>query len=101
MIAGAVFDIDGTLVDNIAFHFEAFRAQAARLGLVMDEATFQTFNGLKNADIFPRFLGRPLTPMIAILRGRFEALAPGVDRSRGPRARGLLDGPVPRMREVD
>lgn len=58
---GAVFDLDGTLVDNIRFHFEAFRALAARLGLVMDEATFQSFNGLKNEDIFPRFLGRPLT----------------------------------------
>src|SRR3954471_13961185 len=62
MIRAAVFDLDGTLVDNIAFHFEAFRALAARLGKkVMDEATFQSFNGLKNADIFPRFLGRALS----------------------------------------
>ena len=61
MIGGVVFDLDGTLVDNIAFHFEAFRTQAARLGLVMDEDTFQSFNGLKNEDIFPRFLGRALT----------------------------------------
>ena len=61
MIRGVVFDLDGTLVDNISFHFDAFRAQATRLGLVMDEATFQSFNGLKNTDIFPRFLGRSLT----------------------------------------
>jgi HAD superfamily hydrolase (TIGR01509 family) len=27
----------------------------------MDEATFQSFNGLKNADIFPRLLGRALS----------------------------------------
>ena len=27
----------------------------------MDEATFQSFNGLKSEDIFPRFLGRALT----------------------------------------
>jgi len=61
-IEGVVFDLDGTLVDNIAFHFEAFRALASRLGLAtMDEATFQSFNGLKNEDIFPRFLGRELT----------------------------------------
>lgn len=57
----AVFDLDGTLVDNIRFHFEAFEALAKRLGLTMDEATFQSFNGLKNEDIFPRFLGRPLS----------------------------------------
>lgn len=62
-IRGAVFDLDGTLVDNIRFHFEAFRALSVRLGLdVMDDATFQSFNGLKNADIFPRLLGRALTP---------------------------------------
>jgi len=61
-IRGAVFDLDGTLVDNIRFHFEAFRALSVRLGLApMDEATFQSFNGLKNEDIFPRFLGRTLT----------------------------------------
>lgn len=60
VLTGAVFDLDGTLVDNIRFHFEAFRALAGRLGLVMDAATFQSFNGLKNEDIFPRFLGRPL-----------------------------------------
>jgi len=61
-IRGAVFDLDGTLVDNIRFHFEAFRALAERLGVpVMDEATFQSFNGLKNEDIFPRFVGRTLS----------------------------------------
>ena len=69
MIRGAVFDLDGTLVDNIRFHYEAFRVLAGRLGLVMDEATFQSFNGLKNEDIFPRFLGRVLT------RSEVEALA--------------------------
>ena len=63
MISGVVFDLDGTLVDNIAFHFEAFRVLASRHGVApMDEATFQSFNGLKNEDIFPRFLGRELTP---------------------------------------
>jgi HAD superfamily hydrolase (TIGR01509 family) len=69
MFRGAVFDLDGTLVDNIRFHFEAFRALATRLGLVMNEATFQSFNGLKNEDIFPRFLGRTLT------RAESEALS--------------------------
>lgn len=62
MIRGAVFDLDGTLVDNIRYHFAAFQALAGRLGKVMDEATFQSFNGLKNEDIFPRFLGRALQP---------------------------------------
>ena len=63
MISGVVFDLDGTLVDNIAFHFEAFRVLASRHGVAaMDDATFQSFNGLKNEDIFPRLFGRELTP---------------------------------------
>lgn len=61
-VEGVVFDLDGTLVDNIAFHYEAFRVLARRHGLrPMDDATFQSFNGLKNEDIFPRFVGRELT----------------------------------------
>ena len=61
-VEGAVFDLDGTLVDNIRFHFEAFRVLASRHGVAaMNDATFQSFNGLKNEDIFPCFLGRELT----------------------------------------
>jgi HAD superfamily hydrolase (TIGR01509 family) len=75
LIRGVVFDLDGTLVDNIAFHFEAFRVLASRHGLAaMDEATFQSFNGLKNEDIFPRFVGRELTRAeIAALSAEKEA----------------------------
>lgn len=60
-VNGVVFDLDSTLVDNIRFHFASFREMARRLGKEMDEATFQSFNGLKNEDIFPRFVGRTLT----------------------------------------
>ena len=60
-IRGAVFDLDGTLVDNIRFHKQAFQKLAERLGLLMDDATFQKFNGLKNDDIFPSFVGRALS----------------------------------------
>src|SRR4051812_9354202 len=75
-VRGAVFDLDGTLVDNIGFHYEAFRVLAERLGLAtMDEATFQSFNGLKNEDIFPRFLGRTLS------RAETEALSDEKERT--------------------
>lgn len=62
LLKGAVFDLDGTLVDNIRYHYEAFRALAERRGLTMDEATFQKYNGLKNEDIFPGLVGRALSP---------------------------------------
>lgn len=58
---GVVFDLNGTLVDDIRFHFDAWRALAEEVGQPMDELRFQSFNGLKNVDIFPKFLGREVT----------------------------------------
>jgi beta-phosphoglucomutase len=57
-LEGAVFDLNGTLVDDIRFHFEAWRGLCRELGRDMDEAMFQSFNGMKNEDIFPGVLGR-------------------------------------------
>jgi len=57
-----VFDLNGTLVDDIAYHFAAFKALAAKVGFAMDEAIFQSTNGQKNADLFPRLLGREVGP---------------------------------------
>lgn len=60
--AGAVFDLNGTLVDDIAHHMQAWRALGTKLGYELDDARFQRdINGLKNEDIFPKLLGRPVT----------------------------------------
>ena len=59
-----VFDLNGTLVDDIAYHFEAFKALAAKVGFAMDEVIFQSMNGLKNTDLFPRLLGREVGPSL-------------------------------------
>lgn len=67
-IRGVVFDLNGTLVDDIGYHFAAWRELGASLGVTLDDATLQTFNGLKNEDIVPRLLGRPVAP------GEFERL---------------------------
>ncbi|HWO24692.1 MAG TPA: HAD-IA family hydrolase [Kofleriaceae bacterium] len=61
LVRGVVFDLNGTLVDDIRFHRDAWYALAEELGLAMDEARFQSFNGLKNADIMPKLLGRDAT----------------------------------------
>jgi beta-phosphoglucomutase len=60
-IRGVVFDMNGTLVDDIRYHFIAWRALAEELGQEMTEERFQSFNGLKNADIFPKLLGREVS----------------------------------------
>lgn len=60
-LRAVVFDLNGTLVDDIPFHFLAWKALADRLGVPFDEARMQEWNGFKNEDIFPRLLGRPVT----------------------------------------
>lgn len=57
----AVFDLDGTLVDNLRAHLLAWQAMGERLGMPVDPATFERdYSGRKNAEIFPALLGREL-----------------------------------------
>lgn len=69
-LQAAVFDLNGTLVDDIRFHFQAWQALGERVGFAMDEAIFQSCNGLKNEDIFPRLLGREVGPSLLEALGR-------------------------------
>jgi HAD superfamily hydrolase (TIGR01509 family) len=63
-IAGVVFDMDGTLLDNMPFHEEAFNTFAARHGLpALTLETRKWMDGKRNRDIFPYlFSMRTLTP---------------------------------------
>jgi beta-phosphoglucomutase family hydrolase len=90
---GAVFDLDGTLVDNMALHAEAFAEFMTRRGLPpLDEAQRARLDGRRNTDIFPDILGRelPREELISVSnekeslyrtlsRGRLAPLA-GLDR---------------------
>lgn len=74
-LCAAIFDMNGTLVDDIAFHYRAWQILAERHGFAMDEALFQSFNGQKNADIFPRLFGGVVDePTIAALAHEKESL---------------------------
>ncbi len=58
----AIFDLDGTLVDNMPIHAEAFAIFARRHGLpplTMDDR--QRLDGRRNKEIFPDLFGRALT----------------------------------------
>ncbi|MCY1015183.1 HAD family hydrolase [Pyxidicoccus sp. MSG2] len=60
-LRAVVFDMDGTLVDNMVFHNQAWVALARKLGLSLTADDFQThFAGKKNEEILPALLGRPL-----------------------------------------
>jgi beta-phosphoglucomutase len=58
---GAIFDLDGTIADNMPIHAEAFAIFAARHGLPpLTPADRRRLDGKRNRDIFPDLFGRPL-----------------------------------------
>lgn len=59
---GVVFDLDGTLTDNMQLHAEAFAQFLARHGLPeLTMAMRQRIDGKRNAEIFPVLFGRDVT----------------------------------------
>ncbi len=62
MMRGAIFDLDGTIVDNMPVHMEAFAVFCDRHGLkplTVDDR--KRLDGRRNRDIFPDLFGRALT----------------------------------------
>ena len=56
-MAGFIFDMDGTMVDNMMVHHRAWQIKLAELGLPMDlEEVRQTIHG-KNEEILARLFG--------------------------------------------
>jgi len=59
---GVVFDVDGTLVDNMAWHVRAFDAFVRRHGLpTMTLETRRQTDGKRNKEVFPVLFGRALS----------------------------------------
>jgi HAD superfamily hydrolase (TIGR01509 family) len=59
---GAIFDLDGTIVDNMPVHAEAFAIFVARHGLPpLTRDDRKRLDGRRNRDIFPDLFGRKLT----------------------------------------
>jgi len=59
---GAIFDLDGTIVDNMPVHADAFAIFVERHGLApltLDDR--KRLDGRRNRDIFPDLFGRELT----------------------------------------
>jgi beta-phosphoglucomutase len=92
LIKGFVFDLDGTLVDNMALHAEAFTTFAARHGLPpLDQAARARFDGKRNRDIFPDLFGRALgEDELRRYAGEKEALYRELSRGRLAPLPGLL-----------
>jgi HAD superfamily hydrolase (TIGR01509 family) len=61
-IQGVVFDIDGTLLDNMPFHETAFNTFAQQQGLpALTPETRKWMDGKRNRDIFPYLFARDMT----------------------------------------
>lgn len=62
MVRGFIFDMDGTMVDNMMVHHRAWQRQLAALGLDLSlEEIRQTIHGI-NEEIIERLFGNRFTP---------------------------------------
>jgi HAD superfamily hydrolase (TIGR01509 family) len=62
-IHGVLFDLDGTLVDNMRFHIDAWIELGAALGSKLTrEQVMHDFSGRRNEEILPIVAGRALEP---------------------------------------
>ena len=60
--------MDGTLVDNLAYHFMAFDAYAKREGFTLVEPVTLKINGMHSNDIFPLLLGNEVVAQYGLDR---------------------------------
>jgi beta-phosphoglucomutase len=101
-VRGFVADLDGTLLDNIPFHMDAFATFAKRHGLPpLDEATRARIDGKRNSDVLPIVFGRELTEdEVFRYANEKEQLYRDLSRGRLLPRRGLLRL-LARLEELD
>lgn len=70
-----LFDFDGTLVDTMPLHFEAYRRTFTEMGLVLEPEQFFRHIGGTGLETIPKFLGgRPTTWSVAQIHDRKKAV---------------------------
>jgi beta-phosphoglucomutase len=62
MIEGAIFDMDGVLVDNAAYHIRAWQELGAELGIRLADESVRRVFGQRNGEMIAALIGGPLTP---------------------------------------
>ncbi len=61
VIRAVLFDLDGTMVDNMHYHVDAWIEMGRKLGHELTREHIQReFAGRKNEELFPSLVGRPL-----------------------------------------
>src|SRR3989338_1547434 len=57
-IKAVIFDMDGTMVDNLPYHWKAWKQLASKFGVkITREFFFYKMNGRTNKDLLPMLLG--------------------------------------------
>lgn len=59
-LKGLLFDMDGTLVDNLAFHFRSFEEYAEKMGFTLLEKLSLKHNGRHSDELFKILIGEEL-----------------------------------------
>ena len=62
MIEGAIFDMDGVLVDNAGYHIRAWIQMGRELGTELDEVQVRGVFGQRNTEMIAALLGKTLPP---------------------------------------
>ncbi len=79
-VRAVLFDLDGTLVDNMRFHIEAWIETARSLGReITAETVMRDFAGRRNEEILPAMVGRAMEPaevaaIAAVKEARYREL---------------------------
>ena len=61
IVRAVLFDLDGTMVDNMKYHIDAWIEMGKRFGRELSGEYIQReFSGRKNEELFPLVAGRPL-----------------------------------------
>ena len=61
MIEGAIFDMDGVLVDNARFHIRAWQQLGREYGRDLSPAAVRSYFGQRNLEMVPGLMGNHLT----------------------------------------
>jgi HAD superfamily hydrolase (TIGR01509 family) len=88
---GVIFDLDGTLTDNMPLHADAFGIFAERHGLILSSDLRGRLDGKRNRDIFPILFGRELSePALKRYSNEKESLYRDLSRGHLAPLPGLL-----------